>query len=356
MKFIHCGDIHLDSKIESNLPTAKSKERKKEILMSFCKVADYAVETKVTAVIIAGDLFDTDRISSATSSVLINKISECESVDFLYLAGNHDAGKTLSEMQLPSNFKMFSDTWSSYTYGDVVISGAELTVENCKTIYDSLILNKDKFNIVTMHGELRADYGVDVVNKNELVDRNIDYLALGHYHTFTSGRLDDRGKWCYCGCLDGRGFDECGDKGFMVLDIENKKIVTATFEMVSKRGIYEVECDVTGLVDTGSMLNKINEAVADIDAKNMVKVVLIGNLPKEAHKDIEFLVKHLNERFWFAKVKDKTKLLINPEEYINDISLKGEFIRLAVNSGLDKELVDRIISQGLAALSGEEVL
>ena len=40
MKIIHCGDIHLDSKIESNLPPAKSRERKKEIIMAFCKMVD----------------------------------------------------------------------------------------------------------------------------------------------------------------------------------------------------------------------------------------------------------------------------------------------------------------------------
>ncbi len=35
MRFIYCADIHLDSKMETNLSSPKAKERKKEILNTF---------------------------------------------------------------------------------------------------------------------------------------------------------------------------------------------------------------------------------------------------------------------------------------------------------------------------------
>ena len=38
MRIIHCADLHLDSKLESNLPTNKSRERKKEIIAAFCRM------------------------------------------------------------------------------------------------------------------------------------------------------------------------------------------------------------------------------------------------------------------------------------------------------------------------------
>ena len=47
----------------------------------------------------------------------------------------------------------------------------------------------------------------------ELKNKNIDYLALGHVHKYKMEKLDNRGIYCYSGCLEGRGFDECGDKG-----------------------------------------------------------------------------------------------------------------------------------------------
>lgn len=59
MRFIHCADIHLDSKMETNLSSPKAKERKKEILNTFERMVAYATENDVKAIIIAGDMFDT---------------------------------------------------------------------------------------------------------------------------------------------------------------------------------------------------------------------------------------------------------------------------------------------------------
>ena len=56
MKIIHTADIHLDSKMESNLPAAASKKRRSELLLSFIEMVDYAIKNEVTAIIIAGDL------------------------------------------------------------------------------------------------------------------------------------------------------------------------------------------------------------------------------------------------------------------------------------------------------------
>ena len=70
MKFIHCADLHLDSKIDT-IPAQKSKIRREEIVNSFERLCDYATENAVTAVIIAGDMFDTERVTSKTKARVI---------------------------------------------------------------------------------------------------------------------------------------------------------------------------------------------------------------------------------------------------------------------------------------------
>ncbi len=356
MKIIHCADLHLDSRLESNLPTAKSRERKKEIIMAFSRMVDYAAEMKVTAVIIAGDLFDTDRMLPTTRDIVLGKIAECKDTEFLYLCGNHDAGKALAECDLPQNLKLFGDNWTEFRFGNVVVTGVELNEENCRHIYGGLRLDPEKFNIVTMHGQIDSASGVDKVNRNELADKGIDYLALGHYHTHRMGELGKNGVWCYCGCLEGRGFDECGDKGFIVLDIAEDNSFEAKFVKNSMRDIVEVECDITSVSDTAVMLNKIDTATADVSADAMLKLVLVGKLSEDARKDLELFKKHLDERFWFAKIKDKTRIELRFEDYVNDVSLKGEFIRKALSSDLPEDVKNRVIECGLAALSGQEVL
>ena len=90
--------------------------------------------------------------------------------------------------------------------------------------------NSNNFNIVVLHGQ-EANYSdkkdkAEIINLKELKNKNIDYLALGHIHKYKLEKLDNRGIYCYSGCLEGRGFDECGDKGFVLLEIEENKINT----------------------------------------------------------------------------------------------------------------------------------
>ena len=46
---------------------------------------------------------------------------------------------------------------------------------------------------------------------------------------------------------------------------------------------------------------------------------------------------------------------IDPEDYKNDISLKGEFIRLVLASDTSEEEKATMIRTGLQALTGEEI-
>ena len=90
MKIIHLADVHLDSKLNSHLSIEKAKQRKAEILMSFGKVVDYAIENDVKVVIIAGDLFDSNKVLKSTEKYLFDKINSAKDIDFIYIKGNHD--------------------------------------------------------------------------------------------------------------------------------------------------------------------------------------------------------------------------------------------------------------------------
>ena len=108
MKFIHTADLHLDSKIDS-LPSDKGRIRRDEILRTFEKLCEYAAENEVVAVIIAGDAFDSERVSKKTAGRFTEAIARCKNTDFLYLSGNHDSEflKAHAEI-LPLSEKMSS--------------------------------------------------------------------------------------------------------------------------------------------------------------------------------------------------------------------------------------------------------
>ena len=49
MKIIHCADLHLDSKMTSNLSKEQAKERKMEILRTYSRMIEYAKNNDVKA-------------------------------------------------------------------------------------------------------------------------------------------------------------------------------------------------------------------------------------------------------------------------------------------------------------------
>ena len=360
MKIIHCSDLHLDSKMETNLDKEKARERKNEILITFEKLISYAKENDVKIIIIAGDLFDKKTITVKAKKTVKNAIVSNPEIDFIYLKGNHDEAGFLDEdEELPQNLKTFNSyNWTTYNYDDLTISGIEFgNVENYE-IYNSLILEKNKTNIVVMHGqesETDVKDKAEVINLKALKNKNIDYLALGHIHTYKQEKLDNRGIYCYSGCLEGRGFDECGEKGFVLLELKNDKLKTKFIPFAS-RTLYEVNVDLTGITENNEIEKKIKEELKDIPQTSLVKLVLGGEVEIGEQRDIEYLTKKLESDFYYLKIEDKPHFKIDYMKYQNDISLKGEFIRTVIEQkDLTEEEKSKIISTGIKALSGEDI-
>ena len=318
MKLIHCADLHLDSPMESNLPPEKARERKNEILSTFAKLVRLADEGEVSAILIAGDLFDSNHATKKAQKYVLDLIAAHPRLYFFYLAGNHDRGSLWKAAEeLPENLYTFDDGWTSYQLDGVTVTGSE------RPDPATLQLDADAVNIVLMHGQAQSGQGAkkeDVIHFGKLKNKNIDYMALGHLHGYQAVKLDDRCTACYCGCLEGRGFDECGSKGYVLLEVANHR-VEHRFVSMAKRQLHAVSCDITGLTSQLELEERVMEAVKEIPKGDLVKVILTGSCPADSQKDVEHLRQMLSDRFYFAKIYDESRLMICPEDYRNDISL-----------------------------------
>lgn len=359
MRIIHCADLHLDSKMETNFSQNQAKERRYEILATFENMVDYAVKNKIKVILIAGDMFDTAQNQQKTiKNRVLDKIKEADNIDFLYLQGNHDKDNFFKEMtNKPENLRLFKKEWSSYRYGDIVITGIEFDEHEHSDIYSKLSLNENDFNIVVLHGQISkygADKKAEIINLNALQNKYIDYLALGHIHKYEKEKLDYRGIYCYSGCLEGRGFDECGKKGFVVIDIENGKLSTK-FISNSKRTFHEVKVNISNYTEAEDIIKVIEDNIADISKEDIVKLVLEGDILEETEIDKDYIEQKLKSRYYFSKVVDQTEIKIDYFKYEKDISLKGEFIRKVKSLELSDIEKGKIIKIGINAIVGREV-
>jgi DNA repair exonuclease SbcCD nuclease subunit len=346
----------------ANLTKEQARERKKEILRTFTRMVEYARKNDVRAILIAGDLFDTRNVSALARNTVRDMICTNPEIDFLYLRGNHDSDNFLSKLEeIPVNLRLFDEVWTSYRYGSVVITGLELSAANQATAYNSLVLSHEDYNIVTLHGQVEKYQSKDQaesISLNDLTNKNIDYLALGHVHSYVREPLDNRGVYCYSGCLEGRGFDECGQKGFVLLDIdEETHQATTTFVPIAARTLYTLEIDVSGVMTTQQAASRMEEVISQTDypSGSMVKFVLTGDVEVDAEFNTEYLQDLFTDYYYFEKVYDRTQLKIDYNDYEKDASLKGEFIRMVLGSQLDEEQKAQVIRCGILALSGEEI-
>jgi len=357
MKIIHCADIHADSKMGTHFSKEEAAERRNDIVDTFASMVKFGKNNNVKIVIIAGDFFDAKTAQQKTIKKRIAYIiGQNSDIDFLYLRGNHDEDVDFAIEDGLQNLKRFSkDTWKNYRYNNVVITGREFSSNIPASVYSELRLDTKDVNIVTLHGQV-ADYkakdGAPVISMPKLANQNIDYIALGHIHDYNEEKLDKRCKWSYAGCLEGRGFDECGQKGFVLLDIDNNK-VESKFISIAKRQIHEVYVELSGSISYSEIMNLIKEKVTEIPNNDIVQVVLSGGISEDTEIELESYQKALAKDFYFVRLKDRTEPQIDFEKYVKDVSLKGEFIRM-VNDKTDisKDEKAKIIMTGIKALAG----
>ena len=347
MKIIHTADLHLDSALETNLGY-KAKKRRQELISAFEKLVEYAKQEKVRLVLISGDIFDHNNATPRTFTRVADIISNAGDIDFLLLSGNHDSLNNFSQYEaLPSNLKTFSDSWQYYSYENFCIAGINLNASNKSVMPTSLALDEDNYNIVMLHTEIESV-------KTALRDKNIDYLALGHIHKHDIGKIDNRATWAYSGCLEARGFDESGKKGFVLLDTEENRI---EFIESSIRTMYEIEVDISDIESYTQIKNKVFDEIHNSGAtsEDMVKLVLVGTYTLNTDKGIENLADQLEREYYFSKFKDKTKMKICIDDFKNSVSLKGEFVRSVYASDLSDEQKEKIMLLGIRAIEGEEI-
>ena len=350
MKIIHTADIHLGSKMGSRFPSEIAKKRKEEVRATFARMIEYARANGVGAVLLCGDVFDSDAPLKKDKDFFYSAVMANPGIQFFYLRGNHDTGEDNSYTDIP-NLMTFDASWRTYTAGNVSISGTELSPRNRASLYSSLSPDKNTVNIVMLHGQAGSN-APDGINLNKLKDKNIDYLALGHIHKPQAGRLDGRGIYAYCGCLEGRGFDEAGEHGFILLDISPEGRLSHTFVPFAERTICECDVDVSGLTDAYSAFKKIEREVK-FNRKDIYRINLVGGTDFSAEGMTGDLEKYLSPRCFYVNVKDKTDRTLDIAAFKKDLSIRGEFVRTVyARSDIPDEKKKKIAAAGLRVLAG----
>lgn len=353
MKIFHTSDLHLESALTTRLSSDKVRERKRELLSSFRRSVELAEAEGAEVYVIAGDLFDTEKATSRTLDDVIYTVSSHPNITFFYLFGNHEGELILKKKsELPENLKLFDSEWTYYEISGVCFIGRTECSEN---MFDSITLDEKKTNIVILHGELLDHSGADSIGKKEIESLPIDYLALGHYHTYSAVKIGKRTTAVYSGTPEGRGFDEAGEKGGVLIETDGGEI-SHRFIPTAKRTLHIIELDLSEATCAAEIEDLVADATAKIPSADIVRALLIGKRDILLRIDTAHLSEIFKRRFYYFEAKDNTRAKICAEDFKNDHSLKGEFIRCVINNEkLSESEREKVIIAGISALLGEEI-
>ena len=374
MKIIHCSDLHLDADLRSRFDAGSAADRRAELMNTFRRLCRQAREIHARAVLICGDLFDTDAPSPSAVRAVEDLVLTYSEILFFCLRGNHDSRSVLFRTrEMPGNFRLFDSSWTVWELesgSEEQRSAGQRFAEQRKICiigkeagdgpFTPPPLDPSNVNIVMLHGQIREGMSAsdpETVPLGALRGIGIDYLALGHLHSYRSFPLDQRGTAAYSGCLEGRGFDECGECGFVLLDTDTPSgRIRSRFIPFASRSLYRVPCDVSGCESDTEVYERISSALSSspAQARDLVRLELTGNLEYNCSPDPALIRAEWEDGYHYFDCVDNTVPVVHSEDFLCDATLKGEFVRIvSAAGGLDENERAAVLRCGLRALSGE---
>lgn len=359
MKFVHIADMHFDSPfVNLSEKDIMGDLRRLEQRKVFKKIIEYIKENNIKYFFISGDLYEHKYIKQSTIDY-INKLFEEIPETNIYIApGNHDPytkNSYYNKYNWSKNVKIFGPKVEKIETQDANIYGYGFDDFYCSDsgVENIEIEQTEKPNILIIHGNIDGstieDMQYNSMSKKMLQEKGFDYVALGHIHK-KDYNTEENQKIVYPGSTISLGFDELGEHGMIVGDVEKNKLETQFIKLDDKQFIKR-ELNVDNIYSKEELIEKINEL--EIEENNYVEIILIGNRNFEINK--YDLIKYiLNNNI--IKIKDNTKIAYNLEKLENENTLKGLFIKEMnkkfknAETEEEKEIIEKSIEIGLESL------
>ena len=355
MKFVHIADMHFDSPFttlsdKGNLGEQRRLEQRK----IFKKVIEYIKENKIEYLFISGDLYEHNYIRKSTIEYINNLFKEIENTKIFISPGNHDQilkKSYYNNFIWNKNVHIFNSEIKKISTEDADIYGFGFDDFYCTNsgIENLNIESPEKLNILIIHGTLNGanveEMQYNSMSSTMLESKGFNYVALGHIH---KNNFISNGKIIYPGSTISLGFDELGEHGMVVGEI-NKNENKLEFIKLDETEYVEIEINCTEINSIEELIEKINEI--KIEENKLYKIILNGKRNFEIN--IYNLYKYeLNEKI--IKIKNKTKPNYNLEEISKENTLRGLFAKEILEEIKNKNYDDEIIENALEI--GMEIL
>ncbi len=367
IKILHTADVHLGR--EFPFLREKGREHRNQLVRTFERVIDLAINEKVSILLIAGDLFDTNHVYG----IIIGKVLaafeklEDQGIPVCILPGTHDVYNDDSIyrfLHFPPNVTVLTPDIERKVY-----AGLDLTVYG-KPFDDKLIgesavrgltiVKESSFHVGMAHCSIKTKGFIEkdsmILDRSEIANCGFDYLALGHWHSFQDFSQGDT-KAFYCGSPEPISVDQKAAGNAALVAIYEKGHVTVEPVRVGTRIIDAMDINVGSAKSVDSIIQMI-EARANPDL--ILEVTLAGLCGMDYDLNAQEIEEQLAGQFFCLRVEDEShpKLEEVSSETIPEETVAGKFVRMmqqriaSAGSEKDRDIYGEALKLGFAVLQG----
>jgi exonuclease SbcD len=349
LRLIHTADVHLGAR-HDDLGEQAAAQRERQFA-AFKAAIDLALAEKVDLFLIAGDLFDSNvqprrsvervaaelkRLAGARIRTVIipgthdvyDKASIYRAYDLPGLAGNGPTEDLVTVLD-PDHPSVHLTTC------DVVVFGRVFATKRAphsplRDLDASLDQTVATWRIGMVHGAIaipgKTDRDEVVVTIEEIAATNLDYLALGHWHSAQTGRAGTV-TYAYAGAPEAVALDQ--DRAGKVLLVELDERAGARTVKVEERQVGRTrfekrEIDASALASQPALVESL-AAAADPDL--VLDVRIVGVRPDELDLDLDEIESSLAPSFLKVRIRDASLPALTSGPLPSPDTIAGAFIR-----------------------------
>lgn len=339
MKLMHIADLHLDSPF-SGFSKEEADKRRGELRNCFVRAMRTASEAGASLVLIPGDLFDAPFCTASTRKTVFDAIREFAR-PVIIAPGNHDyyvKSGTYADPDLPENAYVFkSGELGRFDFDDLGISviGYAFTSDRYEgePLSVAVPTSEQNINILCAHTELGVPFSKYApMSVAAISAAGFTYAALGHVHMPKPPIASGASLIAYSGFAQGRSFDELGEGGAYMVDIDTET-KRASYERIKLSTLsYEIEeLDVTGAAGDSDVIRSISELIErrGYGADTALRVKLVGSVSSEYEVRAEAILSsdELSGRLALLQIRNEICATQDLRYLADDLSVRGEVYR-----------------------------
>lgn len=348
VRLLHLADVHLGARY-ADLGDRAAAQRERQFA-AFEAAVDLALEERADAVLIAGDLFDSNvqpRRSVERVAAELRRLQEGR-IRTVIIPGTHDVYDRASiyrayDLPAMAGSRPGEDIVTVLTpeRGSIRFEGLDLAVHGpvfaTKRAPHSPLdgfrmdgAGGAAWNVGLIHGSIaipgKTDGDEVVITFEEISASGLDYLALGHWHSTQQGRAGAT-TWAYAGAPEPVALDQdrAGKVLLVSLDTgDGGRQVTIDERQVGRTRFERTEVDAASI---GSQPALVSVLLKSASPDLVLDVRVVGVRPDDLDLVIEEVEAALAPSFLKVRVRDQSLAALPDGPIPSADTIAGAFIR-----------------------------